>query len=233
MRTYIILMIFCFEMEQFINVGDWGNQYLYLRRKLDYTLEQFTVYTIVMGFIGISAQYITVPLFSAKFKLRDSTIVLIDIAGCFVQTILLCLAYAEWMIYLGMFIAFLDATSYAMIRCMISKNVRPDEVGKLLSVVGAMQAFIPMISSPIFSLIYRSTVDTLPETYLIVLAVCFVIDWIVLLIIDRGLRGVEKKRAAVAKDLEERAQEKLMEEEGEEEKMHLEESAMMHVETKS
>ena len=31
LRVLILLMIFCFEMEHFINVGNWSNQYLYLR----------------------------------------------------------------------------------------------------------------------------------------------------------------------------------------------------------
>ena len=31
LRMLILLMIFCFEMEQFINVADWGNEYLYFR----------------------------------------------------------------------------------------------------------------------------------------------------------------------------------------------------------
>lgn len=34
MRRYIILMIICFEMEMFINVGEWSSTYLYLRRQL-------------------------------------------------------------------------------------------------------------------------------------------------------------------------------------------------------
>ena len=181
-------MIFCFEMEQFINVGDWGNQYLYLRRKLEWDIIDYTTFTIVVGVVGLAAQYIAIPLLSEKLKLRDSTIIIIDITGCFIQTVILSLATATWMVYMGAFIAFLDTTSYSMIRCMISKNVKPDEVGKILSFVGAVQAFIPIIASPLFGMIYRSSVETLPQTYLIVLAGFFFVDWCVLIYIDRGIR---------------------------------------------
>ena len=185
-------MIACFEMEQFINVGsgDCGNQYLYLRRKLDWELIDYTTFTIIVGVIGVAAQYIVIPLMSEKFGLRDSTIVIVDVVGCFLKTIILALATATWMVYLGALIAFLDTTSYSMIRCMISKNVKPDEVGKILSFVGALQAFIPIIASPFFGLIYRSTVDTLPQTYLILIAGLYFIDLCVLKYIDRGLRRI-------------------------------------------
>ena len=42
LRRYILLMVFCFEMEMFINVGEWSSSYLYLRRKLEFTMSQYT-----------------------------------------------------------------------------------------------------------------------------------------------------------------------------------------------
>ena len=42
LRTMLLLMVVCFEMEMFINVGEWSSGYLYLRRKLDFTMVQYT-----------------------------------------------------------------------------------------------------------------------------------------------------------------------------------------------
>ena len=206
LRVLLLLMIFCFEMEVFINVGDLGFQYLYLRRKLDWDIIDYTTYTIVAGMIGLAAQYIIVPTLSEKFNLRDSTIIIIEITGCFIQTIILSTATATWMVYLAVFIAFLDFTSMSMIRCMISKNVRPDEVGKILSFAGAVQAFIPIISSPMFGMIYKRTVKTLPQAYLIVLLCLFFIDWCVLIYIDRGIRRMNLMK--IAQNSENREKEK-------------------------
>ena len=74
-----------------------------------------------------------------------------------------------------------------MIRCIISKNVNPNEVGKIFSILAAFQAFIPFITSPFFGMLYRSTVETLPQAYLIVLACLYSICWCVMIYIDRGL----------------------------------------------
>ena len=69
-------------------------------------------------------------------------------------------------------------------------------MGKILSFVGAIQAFIPPVASPIFGLIYRETVESLPQTYLVVLACLFCVDLAALLIIDRGVKMAQKNEAA-------------------------------------
>ena len=196
LRMYLILMIFCFEMEMFVNVGE-GSTYLYLRRTLEFTMSDYTRYSTVVGVIGIVAQYVTIPILSERLKLHDSTIILIDIGGCFIQTVILACIQAEWMLYLGAIIACLDATSFTMIRCMITKHVDPDEVGKLLSVVGAFQSFIPILGGPLFGLLYKHTVETLPQAFLIVLAFFFAIDFFTLVFINRGTRRIAKVMAAV------------------------------------
>ncbi|TRY71632.1 hypothetical protein TCAL_14873 [Tigriopus californicus] len=202
LRTIVILMVFCFEMEMFINVGEWSNTYLFLRRQLEFTMVDYTRFSVIVGIIGISAQYITIPLFTQKFKFRDSTIVLIDIAGCFIQTLIVAFASSEWMLYLGACIAFLDATSFTMLRCMISKYVEPDEFGTILSIIGAIQSFIPIASSPIFGILYRSTVELFPQLYLLVLAALFLIDWGVLLYIHVGLKKLSGDQEIEMKDME-------------------------------
>ena len=185
-------MIFSFELMAFIHVGEWSNGYLYLRRKLNWDIIDYTKFTLTSGITGMMAQYTIIPLLSEKMRLRDSTIILIDFGGCFIQMIVLALATSTWMVYLSSFIACLESCSYTVIRCMISKAVEPDEVGKILSFVGAFQAFIPIISSPIFGSIYRNTLETLPQMYLIVIACLWFINFCINVYIDRGQRSIKK-----------------------------------------
>ena len=53
---------------------------------------------------------------------------------------------------------------------MITKCVNPDEVGKIFSIVGAFQAFLPFASSPLFGFLYRATVATFPAAFLFLVA---------------------------------------------------------------
>jgi len=133
----------------------------------------------VMGFVGIACQYIFIPIMSSKLGFRDVTITIIDIAGCLIQTIILANVTKEWMLYLGniffyilvanfiagIAVAFLDSSSYAMIRCMITKVVAPDEIGKILALLASVQAFIPLISSPLFNSIYRCKHNSMSLCY--------------------------------------------------------------------
>ena len=194
-------MILSFELMAFIHVGEWSNGYLYLRRKLNWDIIDYTKFTLTAGITGMIAQYTAIPLLSEKLKLRDSTIILIDFGGCFIQMIVLALATSTWMVYLSSFIACLESCSYTIIRCMISKAVEPDEVGKILSFVGAFQAFIPIISSPVFGTIYRTTLETLPQTYLIVIACLWFINFCINVYIDRAQCRIKKDTAIEFCDL--------------------------------
>ena len=84
---------------------------------------------------------------------------------------------------------------------MISKAVEPDEVGKVLSFVGALQAFIPIVSAPIFGTIYRNTLETLPQTYLIVIACLWFINFSINVYIDRGQRRIAKDTSIDLNDM--------------------------------
>ena len=105
LRELIFLMIFIFELSQFINNGENENQYLYLRRKLNWGIIDYTTYTIVIGVFGMVSNFIIIPLLSEKLQLRDSVIAIIDITGHIIQTILFSIATSTWMVYLGIFVA--------------------------------------------------------------------------------------------------------------------------------
>ena len=44
------------------------------------------------------------------------------------------------------------------------------KVGKIFSIVGAFQAFLPFASSPLFGFLYRATVATFPAAFLFLVA---------------------------------------------------------------
>lgn len=79
-RTLIILVILAFELEIFALRGQWGNTYLFLRRRLEFDVVQFSRMITIFGVFGLFAQYIAVPFFSRRLKWKDSSI---SLAGKF------------------------------------------------------------------------------------------------------------------------------------------------------
>lgn len=58
--------------------------------------------------------------------------------------------------------------------------------------LGAVQAVVPMISSPIFGNIYRATVETMPNTFMLIIACLFFVNASMIIFVDRGLVKIQK-----------------------------------------
>ena len=56
--------------------------------------------------------------------------------------------------------------------------------------MGIIQSVVPFAAAPTFGLIYRSTVDTLPQAYLCVVAALLVVDIVIMVVIDRGFKRI-------------------------------------------
>ena len=86
-RFCIILLIIAFLLEMFTNY-QWNNLYMYYRLKLKFGMEEFSLLMTLAGMVGLSGQYIFVPLFVRVLKFHDATISLL---GNIIFTISWCL----------------------------------------------------------------------------------------------------------------------------------------------
>ena len=73
----------------------------------------------------------------------------------------------DWMVYLGLAIGILDYSSNTMFRSIISKNVQANEVGRVFSVVGIFETLMPFAVAPLFGFLYKATVETQPNAFLL------------------------------------------------------------------
>ena len=48
--------------------------------------------------------------------------------------------------------------------------MEPSEIGRVFAVVGLGQAIVPLISNPLFGLVYKATLDSFPGAYLLIVA---------------------------------------------------------------
>jgi hypothetical protein len=60
--------------------------------------------------------------------------------------------------------------SLSINRSQCTKEVEPNEIGRIFAVVALGQALVPLISNPLFGGIYKATLSTYPGTYLLVIA---------------------------------------------------------------
>ena len=70
------MMISAFLLEMFTNY-QWVNFFLYYQLRLKFTMEDFALLMAIGGFVGLSGQFIFVPLFCNVLKFHDATIALL------------------------------------------------------------------------------------------------------------------------------------------------------------
>ena len=75
-RLILVMLIMAFVLEMLCDQG-FELFFLYLRKVLDFQMWDFTRLMTLAGLIGLTGQYIFVPLFSRYLKLHDATISLI------------------------------------------------------------------------------------------------------------------------------------------------------------
>lgn len=192
-RVFLILMIVIFEIEIFCIMGKWSNMYLFFRKKLKWTIIEYTRYTTILGMVGVGAQYVVMPILSKYFRLRDTTILLMNVVGCIINHLVIAFATAEWQLYIGICFSILAFCVTTLGRSMISKFVEPHEVGKVFSVVGAIQALMPFAASPTFGFLYRSTVATFPSAFILLVVSVYAVLLVLIMCVHYYMDKVHKK----------------------------------------
>lgn len=61
-----------------------------------------------------------------------------------------------------------SGTSFTAMRSIATKLVEKDELGKMNSLIGAAEAMIPLVYSPMYSFLYKETINTFPGAFYLV-----------------------------------------------------------------
>ena len=75
-RAYLVLTMFSFLGVMFTHYA-FSQWYMYMRLKLNFAMEDFTLWMGVAGIFNLIGNYIVIPLLTKKFKFHDGTICLI------------------------------------------------------------------------------------------------------------------------------------------------------------
>lgn len=108
-------------------------------------------------------------------KINDSLIASVGSTLTMVAYLLIALGPAswdlswdpDWLLYISAVLQFNSVITVA-IRSQCTKEVEKSEIGRIFAVVGLGQALVPLVANPLFGLVYKATIDTLPGTYLLI-----------------------------------------------------------------
>jgi len=199
LRHIVVLLVCCFQIWSVVANGMWYIEYFYIRRKFGENFSDqnnlVTWYTQIRAYCSaanIFSCFIILPLFVKVLRLKDMTIVMIAtlsiIAKCFIYI------FNEDKIYLyGIVVcALFDWLCTQPLRSSMTKLVGPGDVGKVFACVGSLQA-ITGFASPLYNLLYISTMDTFIGTVYAISAGVFGLQLLLLGYINFFLKKKEKK----------------------------------------
>ncbi|CAF4807144.1 unnamed protein product [Pieris macdunnoughi] len=161
----------------------WFTRYKYKFTEVDYSL--FLTYSVLVGTVG---SFITIYLFSKRWKIEDSIIGIIACVSRVAASVVYAMAPNRTVYFLGPVLDMFSAAAATSLRSIATKLVNADEVGKTSSLISISEALVPVIYSPVYSKVYLSTLSTFAGAFYLIsasLAVPASLIYITLYIIRR------------------------------------------------
>ncbi|XP_053635893.2 lysosomal proton-coupled steroid conjugate and bile acid symporter SLC46A3-like [Cherax quadricarinatus] len=139
-------------------------EYLYAKRMLGWTYLQYAqlnIFDIVFGSVGTS---LVLPVLSYWLGVQDTVLAVV---GCLSKTsgfLFTGLGNTATLMYMASVVSFLAGLPLIVTRAVISKLVPAEETGAVFSLLAALEAVVPLISCPTYTLTYAATLDLYPGT---------------------------------------------------------------------
>lgn len=148
--------------------GEMSVLYLFTRYQFNWSEVEFSIfstYSVITNVIGTS---FSIGVFSRLLKIDDALIGVMSSMSKILSSFVYGFAVTDWQIYLGCIVEILNGTSFIAMRSIASKIVSSDELGKINSIFGFVEAFIPLFYVPMYTAIYSATIKTLPGAFFLV-----------------------------------------------------------------
>ncbi|CAH0713367.1 unnamed protein product, partial [Brenthis ino] len=129
---------------------------------VDFSL--FSTYSVLMGLAGTA---IAVSVLSKILKMHDALLGVIATSCRVVSSFVYGLAPTKTWFFTGPVFDFFGNSGSTVVRSLGTKVVAPNEVGKMCSLIGLVEAIVPVIYTPMYSKMYSATYGSLPGAFYI------------------------------------------------------------------
>jgi PCFT/HCP family folate transporter-like MFS transporter 1/3 len=117
-------------------------------------------------------------------KVKDTVLALIGLVSYFGQNMIRALMLTETGFYISIAVGGLGSVTSVGIRSHFSKIVEHKELGKVFSLMSAIDSVAPLIASSLFTTVFRATMDTMPGLSFIVTGSLLLIPFMIMMWID-------------------------------------------------
>ncbi|KAB0804710.1 hypothetical protein PPYR_01680 [Photinus pyralis] len=145
--------------------ADGNIVFLYLRRKLSWTLRQYTLFASCRKISWIIGSILGGYVLHTLLKVEESVVILLGFLSVMANVLIQGLASKDWHMYVAGAVICFGGSISPMTRSLISKLVHFNECGKVFSFVIMVETIVDLLGSPIYTYIYNHTIETLPGAF--------------------------------------------------------------------
>ncbi|XP_045501793.1 proton-coupled folate transporter-like isoform X2 [Colias croceus] len=179
-RMQIILIAMAQFLLMSIMYGIMPLEYLFTRQQLQWSLQDYTIYSAVSTSISFVGGFLGVMVVQKLLRLGDISFTIFGLLTCIIEYILKILAFDWLFMYLGSLISIFKGLSSVLLRSFISKTFPRADVAKIFALICAFESFAPLAVPLVYNTVYAMTVATLPGA-IYILSIVFVTASIIML----------------------------------------------------
>jgi len=177
-RTIIWLIMLSLGFSIFIMEGNTTVYFLFVREQFDWDVKLYTIFSAIATVSLIFGNFIAMYGLKRIFNFGDSTFAIIAFASALVDSVISAVAFRGWHLYLSIGLTLLKGLISPMCRSILASTSEKsatggNEIGKIFSLTTSLESILAVVAVPIYSLVYRVTLETYPGAFNIISAVIY------------------------------------------------------------
>ncbi|GBP07917.1 hypothetical protein EVAR_78072_1 [Eumeta japonica] len=166
-RTILFLLIICYTFSiPFTSSLD----YMYTRNKLQWSLETYSVFSVVNTLMVITGSLVGVTILQKVLKINDMWLILLAYLSSMFDYFIKAFAILTWQMYVGALISMFSGLASPLLKSTLSKLLPPEELGKIFTLLGTLNSIVQIVAPLLISPLYSATLNQFPGSIYIVSA---------------------------------------------------------------
>ncbi|KAH8301299.1 hypothetical protein KR018_000265 [Drosophila ironensis] len=161
-RLLLILLLFAYFLTVGPTSGENDYWYRFTLKKLSWNGNDFSIYLTLSSGAALVGTFIGTAILSKLLKVSDSMIGMLSALSIVCSRVLFAFANSTASFYVAGVVDMFVSLRVIAIKTIGSSIVDGDELSKMYSIFGISEPIAQFIFPPIFSEIYKSTVDSFP-----------------------------------------------------------------------
>ncbi|KAK9880880.1 hypothetical protein WA026_013208 [Henosepilachna vigintioctopunctata] len=142
--------------------------YMFTRFSFGWNTVQYGLFTASKFSMELIGTFITLTIVIKFFRCDESLLGMFGVVSSMAANSIYASAPSPGYFYSGVFFGLFTPLPYMAVRSLIAKTIPAHEQAQSNSVFGICDAITPLIFGPLYTTIYKYTIDIFPGTYLVV-----------------------------------------------------------------